>query len=468
MKKITFVCAIAMLVAFALPAQAAVQNVKVGGDITIRGIYQKSYDLHKDDGDTSIPPLSLGADAGHSEGAQVFMSTIGLNVEADLTDNVSAMVRLVSQFDWNRSGAACGTWGANGVDILTEALWDRFDVQLDLAYITLKEMLYSPLTLIIGRQDLWFGDGFIIGGYYGNPDPHMAIMADEYTDLTSFDAIRAILDYDPWTVNLVYARIDAGLFPVPDGINDDERQELYGVNVGYVFGEYDAEMEGYWFGLHWGPTTSVGTDLESNFVHTLGIRGSVMPIENLDLRGEFAFQVGDYGATKADREAYALDLRGEYCWADYAWMPTLGLEYVFYSGEDQSASGDWEQWHPMFRGKFFSAIREWQEVYYSTDDGSDDAHAMGNTNEHQIIVDGSLQPTDNILMELRYLHFIAHEEDAQRDDDIGNEVDLRLTYEYTEDVTFSLLTAWFFPGDLYDAPYDDTATEIVGTVSLVF
>ena len=226
-------------------------------------------------------------------------------------------------------------------------------------------------------------------------------------------------------------------------------------------------MEGYWFGLHWGPTTSAATNVDSNFVHTLGIRGSVMPIENLDLRGELAFQVGDYAATgKADREAFALDIRAEYCWADYAWMPLLGVEYVLYTGEDSTPTGDWEQWNPMFRGKFFSAIREWQEIYYRTDDATDTA---GSTNEHQIIIDGSVQPTDNILAEVRYLHFIAHEEDVNGEDDIGDEVDLRLTYEYTEDVTFGLLTAWFFPGDVYTAALgNDTATEIVGTVSLVF
>ena len=37
------------------------------------------------------------------------------------------------------------------------------ELELDLAYVQMKEIFYSPLTLTLGRQDLWFGRGFIIG-----------------------------------------------------------------------------------------------------------------------------------------------------------------------------------------------------------------------------------------------------------------------------------------------------------------
>lgn len=442
MKKITFVCAMVMLVAFALPAQAAVQNVKVSGDITIRGIYQQTFDLNANDNNTTITTGTNGdADAGDSEGTALLMSTVGVNIEADLTDNVSAKIRLVNQRDWNAVTA------------------ESTDVDLDLAYITLKEMLYSPLTLIIGRQDLWYGDGFIIGA---NRQQRPPITAQEFTEITSFDAIRAILDYDPWTIDLLYAKIDEGE-NTDSPIRDDDDTDLYGVNVGYVFGEYDAEAEAYWF-LKFDQNDDAAP---SDEVHTIGIRGSVMPLENLDLRGEIALQAGDYNdsGTERDRKAWALNLRGEYCWADYAWMPTLGVEYAYLSGEEPTAAGDYEQFDPMYRGKTWSAIREWQGVYYEPDDTS---AIPGNVNEHQLILDGSIQPTDNILAEVRYLHFFLDEDDENGEDDIGDEVDLRLTYEYTEDVTFGLLAAWFFPGDIFNTPDNDTAAEVVGTVSLVF
>ena len=60
------------------------------------------------------------------------------------------------------------------------------------------------------------------------------------------------------------------------------------------------------------------------------------------------------------------------------------------------------------------------------------------------------------------------------DDDAGDELDVQALYDYTEDVQFGLLGAWFFPGDYYDgapsgpARGDATAWELVGDVTVKF
>jgi len=56
---------------------------------------------------------------------------------------------------------------------------------------------------------------------------------------------------------------------------------------------------------------------------------------------------------------------------------------------------------------------------------------------------------------------------------IGQEVDLELTWDYTEDVSFGLLAAWFFPGTGSGGVYansesNNTATDVVGTMKLSF
>ena len=57
------------------------------------------------------------------------------------------------------------------------------------------------------------------------------------------------------------------------------------------------------------------------------------------------------------------------------------------------------------------------------------------------------------------------------------ELDINVVYDYTEDVTFGLGLAWFFPGDIYDnasaggtnlGPLDDSATSVTTNVSVVF
>ncbi len=518
MKKLMLFCmAIAMVALVAAPANAEVQNVKVGGDITIRGFSQIDYDLNKNDDQTTVGIAGQGVLGLGDNSVTAFMATLGLNVDVDLTDNVAGTIRLVGERDWSTSyetldgridtsnvtqGQAFGT--NNAIRGATASVFDG--VQIDLAYITLKELLYSPLTLIIGRQDLWYGDGFIIGA---NLRPR-AIAAPEFTDFRSFDAIRAILDYDPWTVDMFYSRVDEGNFvrgnldntAYPNALVDDsENIEVWGINVGYVFDQYNAEAEVYYFGQTL-PNAPFGVDLanvpegivgsptsKENAVHILGARGSFEPIDNLDVRAEVAGQTGrvnirtQLNANPVTVSAMTADVSAAYTWVNYAWLPRLAAEYVYMSGESQPRDGNWNGFINLYRGKFFSAIREWQGIYYQVNDIIQDGTAVTAndnawTNQHTIIIDASIQPLDDIIFEARYLHFLADKPygrtnpnqgvGASRSKSIGDEVDLRLTYDYTEDVTFGMLTAWFFPGQYFIAPDTDIASEIVGSVALTF
>jgi hypothetical protein len=166
-------------------------------------------------------------------------------------------------------------------------------------------------------------------------------------------------------------------------------------------------------------------------------------------------------------------------WQDqFAWRPVVGVEYIFYSGESNmgnrrvNADGTYEGWDPMFRGKFDTAIREFQNVFYRTAMVS----CPSTTNQHQILVSGSIEPTDSLTISAKYAHFWLAENWASvsdvvpenRDKNIGDEVDINVTWDYTEDVQFGILSAWFFPGDHFAGGQDDTATDIVGTVKLSF
>ncbi|MEA3328910.1 MAG: hypothetical protein U9Q08_04200, partial [Candidatus Omnitrophota bacterium] len=100
MRKLTIFCMMAALVAFvAAPAYAEVQNVKISGDITLRSVLQSTYDLNGLDDNTTNwnhGPAQLDT----SENAHSFMSTVGINIDADLTDNVSAAIRIMNERDW--------------------------------------------------------------------------------------------------------------------------------------------------------------------------------------------------------------------------------------------------------------------------------------------------------------------------------------------------------------------------------
>lgn len=462
---LTIVCVLAVAALICVPAFAEVQNVKVSGDITVRGLYRADYDLDKNDTNVTGVTPSNNNDA-------YFMQAVGVNVDADLTDNVSTVVRLVSQRDWNdaRQNSTTNT-GA-------------FDVTLDTAYVTLKEMVYAPLTVAIGRQDLWFGQGLIVGA--NQRDYNSVISADEYTETTGFDAVKATLDLAPWKVDLFYSRIADRAAPLLSAAASG-RIDLFGANAGYKFDQYNAEAEAYYFGKtdrSKGTTTSAVVNAANSIqVNTYGLRGSLEPITNLTLGAEGALQRGKYSDNNVnarDIKAYAYDLYGKYNFADVTWKPTLQLEWLSLSGEKDSnastSASTWHGWDRMYRGSYKTAIRDFQNVYYATRARSTGStQDNGLTNQNSLLVTGTVAPVEDVTVKGVYGHFWLNEKPnaANRGglmtgDDIGDELDLLFTYDYTEDVSFGLLAGWFFPGKIFPAGQNDTATDVVGTMKVAF
>jgi hypothetical protein len=482
MKLVKIVLVLALAFAFTGIAYAETQSVKVSGDITMRAFMRDNFDLNSRDANTA---------GGASTNMQSFLqSTAEVQIDADLTDNVSGVIRLLNQRAWGDNYYQFGS----DPEITNRDRSDNnaFNVAIDLAYIELKEFLYSPLTLKIGRQDIWFGKGFIIGNSLMDPQGNLA--APEYTAINSFDAIRATLDYDPWTIDVVYAKIAERDIRADDDVN------LMGINVGYIFDEYNAEAEAYyWMQQDRNPGTSRAGSFSSragrisNDIHTMGMRGSFDPIEDWTVALEGAMQFGNYlgvnnQVSERDRFAYAIDAMVEtrIFQEDYAWRPVLAAEYIVYSGQnnfgdqvnDVQANGNYTGWNSMYRGKFDTAIREFQGSFY----GTTQPVTPATTNQHQMLFKATVEPMDSVKVEGVYAFFwlysdYANEATANSQENtnrfIGQEIDVNVTWDYTEDVQFGLLTGWFFPGSAFSADVQGIgkkapATNMVGTVKLSF
>jgi len=454
MRLLTVICVAAIVVAFAVPALAETQNIKVSGDIKVAHIYQQDIDF--DDSDVS----------DDADNQNFFLQQVGLNVEADLTDNVSTYVRLIQERPWGDN--LC----VSSKD--TEA----FDVSLDEAYVTLKEMLYAPLTLKIGRQNIWLGKGLMVGNaglIAWDQQTNLPATADEMSDMTAFDAIRATLDYDPWTIDLIYSKIDenSNTTATPDNYDDID---LYVANIGYDFTKYDAEAEVYYI-CKWDRTNTSASDYDdSDDIHTVGLRGSLVPFDNMDVWAEGAFQFGNYKQTAAivarDREAYALNVGGDYTFTDVRWTPLLGVEYTYLSGENQANTGDWTAWEPLYPGKFNTQILAFREITKLTaQDGTNPMtnNNSGATNLKELGVFAGINPMTDITVDGR-LSFQWFDEVPRSglSEDIGMELDGQLTYDYTEDVQFTVAAGMVWPGDYYTNGMDDTASQIVSAVSVDF
>lgn len=446
--KALFVLALAVLVA--APAFAETQNVKVSGSIDAYWFYRSQYDLRDGDDNGTV------STQGSSEGDDFFRTNTQVEVSADLTDNVSTVINLVNQRDWNYSDAST----------------NEFDVILDLAYVQMKEIFYSPLTLTIGRQDIWLGRGLIIGNNNTVWDTQASTLADEYSVTTAFDALRATLDFNPWTLDFIYSKISEGLQ------NPEDDRDLYVANVNYKFAEYNAVAEAYWVTeANRNTLASTSTPFSTNDLetHTIGGRVQFDPIAQMTLGGELAYQFGDYhnalNAAERDRDAWLFDIFGTYRF-DNQWKPEVTVEYVHFSGED-STTGDYNSWNALYRGKFWTAYGDFRQFQFNTDNTLD---TSATTNQNLIQVKGGLKPMEDLLFEAAWTYFWFDETGLMAtgaDDSIGWEVDLQATYDYTEDVSFGLLLAWFVPGDYYDTASagivsDDTATDIVSSVKVTF
>lgn len=418
---------------YATTAKAEVQNVKVSGDVTVRGVYRTNYDLQRE---------YMDAVTGR-DNKSFLMSTVRLKLDADLTDNVSATVRIINERDWDQDSTASD------------------DIDMDLAYITLREINYWPVTLTIGRQELRYGNLLVIGDGDLNSNALTGLTAKDLSARKAFDAIKAVFDLSPLTLDVFTAKIDEDTSTGSTSSDTD----LYGVNARYEFPDYDAIGEAYYFSKKVG-----GTDHKR--IDTVGIRGKLTPAENLTLNAEIAHQFGEYVAER-DMSADAIQLGVDYAMVEYLYSPTIGLWYTYLSGQKAGEGGNQHNWDSMYSDQVCGEIVS--------------ALGLASKNVHIVNVKGSIKPVDKLTLSLDYYYFATAEKYAAGNhtflgtnltsytytlegdkDYLGNEIDLRLAYDYTEDVQFGLLAAWFIPGSAFAEVNHNTAKEVIGSVKVTF
>ncbi|MEW5757971.1 MAG: alginate export family protein [Candidatus Omnitrophota bacterium] len=550
MKKSLLIACLAILafIAITMPSYAAVQNIKLSGDLLMRGISRWQFDFVGDKTDDGATVMA-GAGAWNENGQNYFMTTARVRLDADLTDNVSATVRVLNERKWGNKGTdsnhANGNPGykaGSGIDTNDD------NVRIDLAYATLKEFLYAPLTLTIGRQRMQFGNGMIVGdwdtnlaattGYATAPNPSTvaqaggpqgAVMnrwgnfgyynpAPDLSEDKSFDAIRATINLDPLTMDLLYAKLDEQDPALADDL------DLWGLNTGYKFDlpiPFFSEI--YYFGKYRGKdyvnddtgvlSAAAGATREINKndqVHTLGARVSLDPAENLNVQFELAGQVGRYnprldpndsGASTVNgvaRAAWATELSVNYDIPKWKFNPKFMGSYAFFSGDPKAANRDpsiapvagnaasstsgaetYNGWDPMFENQTFGHI----------------ANALfKQTNMHIWMLKSSFTPLQDINVDLGYSYYRLNRGFNQGDrvilnglfggrayfmnahDHLGQELDANITYDYTEDVQFGLLGGLFFPGNAFMESGNGgqfltnhkTASEVIGSMKVTF
>ena len=468
-KRLMLVLIFAFVVGIAYTAYAEVQNVKVSGDITMTGIRRDKMTLRTDE---------TTSDYGNV--VQGILSQVRVRVDADLTDNVSTVVRLINERMWGMESAS------NSSDD------NDTTVDVDLAYVTLKEFLYSPLTLTVGRQELRYGNALVIGDIdtNGQSARNLSAPLEDLSLRKSFDAVRAVLNYDPLVVDLVYSRVNE------TALNTSSNVELYGVNAAYAVNK-NLNTELYvWERRRGKGYYAVATHAltKPETLVTTGARGVYTGIENLVLGAEAALQTGDHatilaGATHglvyaddavvADNlthnrtvTAYAIQLMAQYMMPKVKYTPMVRATYTNLSGEkylnDKKTHKGWNQmYEDQARGTLFNKI-------------------FGFSNAQIFNLSGSMKPMDDVTATLDYTFLMLNHNyptgSSVRMDGVysgpiytmtdakslGSEVDLGVTYDYTEDVQLALSGGLFVPGKAFSKNNRAAATQILGSMKVTF
>lgn len=518
LKRLTLVLALVLVAGITCAAYAEVQNVKVSGDIEVIAA-MRNLELTQASGFNA----ATLQDTTHPDN---FLATITrVMISADLTDNVSTVVRLLNERYW---GKETENTNAN-FDTNTE-------IDLDLAYVTLKEFLYSPLTMTVGRQELHFGNDMIIG----DPDTNNRVtnaspfgtgnrLNADLTARKSFDAIRATLNYDPVVVDIVGAKIREG------ATNSQDDVDLYGVNAAWDVSK-KLKVEGYFWQKNLGRKTNTALtaagDVNENkrrYTDVFGYRVSGEPVDGLTYSLEQAFQFGKYNqndfqgnvldnatvavpliatdaATRPGQggmgnlvniKAWALEAFLNYDFKKVKYTPALGACYAYFSGDAADFDANDAQrrrgWDPMFENQTYGHI----------------ANALFNqTNQHIAGLNASLKPFQDVTIKGEYFGYWLAKAPMDGNNGgllpafnytvqtvarpgqnigvtkrafLGQELDITTTYDYTEDVQFSLLGGVFFPGnvfassDIFTVPAasasgksNSAATEVIGSMKVTF
>jgi len=532
-KRLILILALAFVVGISCAAYAEVQNVKVSGDITVMGVGRANLDLAKAPG--SDMNMSQAINSNWQDKSADVLSIARIRVDADLTDNVSTTIRLLSERPWDgdmggqndqgtRPNGNIGldrgrtSGGGAGTVNLGQGAWTNGNVNvidLDLAYVTMKEFLYSPLTLTVGRQLLRFGNGFVIG----DPDTNIystvtALYEGDLSARKSFDAVRATLDYNPLVIDGIYAKIQEN----QTNLNDDVT--LMGLNAAYDMGR-NTTLEGYFFSKVRGSQGEGVWNLDGNAqftkaplagnaenknksdqVNTIGLRAVNKSVKNLTIDAQGAYQFGTYNprfdpnarmnvanpavipgsaagnegdlAKTAARSAFAFQVEAAYDLKDVAaavakYSPFVSANYTYLSGANRDRTGDkyYAGWDPMFEDQTYGHLMN---------------AIMAQTNMHRLALSGKAKLTDDIGLKLDYvtamfakrypegrLAVLSGVADANttarvfrmgKSNYIGQEIDATLTYDYTEDVQFALMGGVFMPGRSINDGYQvDTADD---------
>jgi len=215
------------------------------------------------------------------------------------------------------------------------------EVILDNGYLAINKPADLPLSAKLGRQDLMYGEGFLI--LDGGP---LDGSRTSYSDggKVTLEAADSVFDFlafynkgtQPFAIN-----------KAKDFLMDDQEVGLYGVYFTNAKLVEKQKLEAYYLyktGKKSVLTAAGAPKFPDNNIQILGARLSGDLVESVSYAGEGAFQFGDWG--DEDQRAFGGYLYGTYKVPGCPLKSALTLGYTYLSGDDPESSRH-EGWDPI-------------------------------------------------------------------------------------------------------------------------
>lgn len=406
--------------------------------------------------------------AGNTNYWQYSRNRTRLGAKFNITEDIDINTRLVWEW-W-----AFDKPGDSTADF-REAIYDHMNV-------TVRNVFDEPLTMVVGRQDIILGQGWLV--LDGTPtDGSRTIF---------FDAVRATYAVsDETKVDLVYIHNydDSNQWLHPFGHEDERSSLTNGVDergaILYVTDKSfeDAQVEYYYIykedkrSDHSKHTNGIGVDAE---IHTVGAAYSHVLDENWSYRVEGAKQFGNKENSmgkNAELKGWGTNNRIKYAVNDDK-NTVFHLDYEFLSGDkstsdtsDEGFDPLWGEWPQYNRGGDLPA-------YVWTGEGS-----VGEVkNMHRVGVGHKFSPMDKVTMETMYNYFWADENNMPTTQPAGNGIPTYsedgnsrgqmiteyIKYKCCDQLSAHILVDYFIPGSYYAGNSRDNAVFARLNIEYVF
>ncbi len=329
-----------------------------------------------------------------------------------------------------------GTWGAFGQHPISGEGPDGTanGVHLMEAYIAMKNLFGTPLSLTVGKKHVLYGDGLVI--FDGGEDGVTQVALNFATNMFSVD----LFDY-----RLVE---NGGFTPYAEGMIGSGTPVMQDADLFGVYAKAKVAMfnlEPYFLMRHM-PVAPDTTDMPT----WMGARVSSQPIPGLSFVCEFSMMGGDNGMG-VNYKGKAMLFKGDYALPVGA---TVGAGYFSFSGDDPTTD-DNELYEAALWNPFTNGFWQWWP-------GFGPAHLMQTAFGFALLAPFDLMTTNlNVInahagygfgdLSLRadFWMYTKNQVAEGQQDNMGNEISLLAVYNYMKTVSLGLAIGYWMPGDYF-------------------